>query len=152
LFVCPSSLWRPDGRRGLQTVGPWRVCEGRQLAPIRGQHRQQLCECCPRKLSNWSPRVNACDHKCYTGFMRSWKTWKIHIFKSLSGLKKSLRKIQSQKFGKSHGNVFYSHADLRGLIKRIHIYINFLNQTIVSFICVIYTPRFHQMFGHGNVV
>lgn len=57
-----SSLWRPDGRRGLQTVGPWSVCEGRQLAPLRGQHRQQLCEF---KLFNWCQCVKVCDQKYY---------------------------------------------------------------------------------------
>lgn len=56
-----SSLRRPDGRRGLQTVGPRRVREGRQLAPVRGQHRQQLRE---------SP---ANVHTCYRSQISQWE-------------------------------------------------------------------------------
>jgi len=42
-----------------------------------------------------------------TGFLRSWKTWESHgILKwSFPGLEQSWKKLKSQKFWKSHGNV-----------------------------------------------
>jgi len=48
--------------------------------------------------------------------------------------------------------MYYIHMLIYNLIKRINIYVNIysFNQTIVS--CKVYTPRFHKMFGHGNLV
>jgi len=43
----------------------------------------------------------------FTGFVRSWKTWKSHgILKwSIPGLEKSWKKLKSSTFWKSHGNL-----------------------------------------------
>jgi len=53
--------------------------------------------------------------------------------------------------------MYYVH--LHSLIKRINMYINMysFNQTIVSLIghlmdILVYTSRFHKMFGDGNLV
>jgi len=45
--------------------------------------------------------------KIFTGFVRSWKTWKSHgILKwTFPGLEKSWKILKSQKFWKSHGNL-----------------------------------------------
>jgi len=56
----------------------------------------------------------------------------------------------------SQGNLLYFNLHLRSLIKRINIYIHiyYFNQTIVSRLryILVYTPKFHKMFGHGNFV
>jgi len=61
------------------------------------------------------------------------KSWNMKHF-HFPGREKSVKKIKSQNFWKSHGNLLYSHFHLHSLIKRINIYMNIysFNQTIVS--------------------